>query len=115
MRGGIAHGNRRFIDAACPVLRAGAPWRGLPPPYGGWKNTRRRFCRRRDNGARGALREQPVGGFGREWPTTGAGHVKAHPRAAGAGGGDRAMSLTKGGTAPSHIWPWARLACRSGP
>lgn len=28
----------------------GAPWRDLPPSYGDWKNTHRRFCRWRDKG-----------------------------------------------------------------
>ena len=32
------------------ILRTGAPWRDLPPDYGDWKNTHRRFCRWRDKG-----------------------------------------------------------------
>ncbi|MBL1264159.1 transposase [Methylomicrobium sp. RS1] len=35
------------------ILRAGAPWRDLPPDYGDWKNTHRRFCRWRDCGVFG--------------------------------------------------------------
>ncbi|PPE06355.1 hypothetical protein HCUR_00145 [Holospora curviuscula] len=31
-------------------MRTGAPWRDLPPEYGHWKNTHRRFCRWRDKG-----------------------------------------------------------------
>ena len=49
-RGRPAHDNRRFIDAVCWILRTGAPWRDLPPDYGDWKNTHRRFCRWRDRG-----------------------------------------------------------------
>jgi len=44
-QGRPAHDNRRFIDAVCWILRTGAPWRDLPPDYGDWKNTHRRFRR----------------------------------------------------------------------
>ena len=43
--GGNARDNRQFINAVFWILRTGAPWRDLPPDYGGWKNTQRRFCR----------------------------------------------------------------------
>ena len=42
-RGRPAQDNRRFIDAVCWIPRTGAPWRDLPPDYGDWKNTHRRF------------------------------------------------------------------------
>ena len=48
--GGVAKDNRLFINAVFWILRTGAPWRDLPPTYGGWKNTQRRFCRWRDKG-----------------------------------------------------------------
>ena len=32
------------------IVRTGAPWRDLPPDYGDWKNTHRRFSRWRDRG-----------------------------------------------------------------
>ena len=32
------------------LMRTGVPWRDLPPDYGDWKNTHRRFCRWRDRG-----------------------------------------------------------------
>ena len=48
--GGRAHDNRRFINAVFWVLRTGAPWRDLPPDYGGWSNTHRRFSRWRNAG-----------------------------------------------------------------
>ena len=41
--GGIARDNRLFINAVFWILRTGAPWRDLPPDYGDWKNTHRRF------------------------------------------------------------------------
>mgnify|MGYP006195623917 CR=1 FL=1 len=37
--------NRLFINAVLWIFRTGAPWRDLPPDYGDWKNTHRRFCR----------------------------------------------------------------------
>jgi len=33
--GGIARDNRQFIDAVFRIIRAGAPWRNLPPDI--WK------------------------------------------------------------------------------
>ena len=49
-RGVTARDNRLFINAVFWILRAGSPWRDLPPDYGDWKNTHRRFCGWRDNG-----------------------------------------------------------------
>ena len=48
--GGRAKDNRQFINAVFWILRTGAPWRDLPPDYGGWSNTHRRFIRWRDKG-----------------------------------------------------------------
>ena len=38
--GGVAHDNRRFINAVFWILRADSPWRDLPLECGGWKNLR---------------------------------------------------------------------------
>ena len=46
-----AQDNRRIINAVFWILRTGAPWRDLPPDFGDWKNTHRRFCRWRDRGS----------------------------------------------------------------
>ena len=61
-RGRLAHDNRRFINAVFWILRTGAPWRDLPPSYGDWKNTHRRFCRWRDKGVWNA-HGMPLGVF----------------------------------------------------
>ena len=42
-----------------------------------------------------------------------ASHIKVHPHAAGAQGGNQAMNQTKGGSIPRYIWPWMRMAIRS--
>jgi len=111
--GGKAQDNRRFINAVFWVLRTGAPWRDLPADYGGWSNTHRRFIRWRNAGIWEKLLEQLVDAPDYEWLMIDASHIKVHPHAAGARGGNQDMSQTKGGSTPSYIWPWMRLVCRS--
>ncbi len=41
-------------------MSTGFPWRDLPPDYGDWKNTHRRFSRWRDRGVWEALLEQKL-------------------------------------------------------
>ena len=113
MWGGRARDNRLFINAVCWILRTGAPWRDLPPAYGAWKNTHRRFCRGRDRGVWEALLAQLVDEPDVEWLMIDASHIKVHPHAAGAKGGNQDMSRTKGGSTPNFIWPWMRMVCRS--
>jgi transposase len=113
--GGVAQDNRRFINAVFWILRTGAPWRDLPPAYGDWKNTQRRFCRWRDKGVWEALLEQLIVEPDYEWLMIDASHIKVHPHAAGAKGGNQGMGRTKGGSTPRYIWPWMRLVCRSEP
>jgi transposase len=111
--GGIAHDNRTFINAVFWILRTGAPWRDLPPDYGDWKNTHRRFCRWRDKGLWESLLEVLIDDPDHEWLMIDASHCKVHPHAAGARGGNQAMSRTKGGSTPRYTWPWMRMVCRS--
>ncbi len=93
----MAQDNRRFINAIFWILRTGAPWRDVPPDYGDWKNTHRRFCRWRDKGLWGALLEPLVDEPDDEWLMIDASHLKVHPHASGAVGGNQAMDRTKGG------------------
>ena len=111
--GGNARDNRLFINAVFWILRTGAPWRDLPPDYGDWKNTHRRFCRWRDKGIWEGLLEKLVDDADFEWLMIDASHVKVHPHAAGAHGGNQAMARTKGGSTQKYTWPWMRMVCRS--
>ncbi len=111
--GGVARDNRLFINAVFWILRTGAPWRDLPPTYGDWKNTQRRFCRWRDKGMWESLLTQLIVAPDYKWLMIDASYIKVHPHAAGAHGGNQAMSVSKEGLTPRYIWPWMRLVCRS--
>ena len=108
-----ANDNRLFINAVFWILRTGAPWRDLPPDYGDWKNTHRRFCRWRDRGVWEHLLEVVIVEPDFEWLMIDASHCKVHPHAAGAVGGNQDMSRTKGGSTQRYIWPWMRMVCQS--
>jgi transposase len=111
--GGRARDNRQYINAVFWILRTGAPWRDLPPDYGHWSNTHRRFIRWRDKGIWEKLLEQLVVDPDFEWLMIDASHIKVHPHAAGAEGGNQDMSLTKGGSTARYTWPWMRMVCQS--
>ena len=111
--GGVAKDNRLFINAVLWIFRTDAPWRDLPPDYGDWKNTHRRFCRWRDKGIWEGLLERLIDAPDFEWLMIDASHAKVHLHATGARGGDEAMGLTKGGSTPKYTWPWMRMVCRS--
>jgi transposase len=111
--GGVAQDNRRFINALFWILRTGSPWRDFSPDYGGWKNTHRRFCRWRDKGIWEGLLERLVDEPDYEWLMIDASHIKVHPDASGARGGNQEMGVTKGGSTARYIWPWMCMVCRS--
>jgi transposase len=92
-----AFDNRRFLNAVFWILRTGAPWRDLPPDYGDWKNTHRRFCRWRDRGVWEKLLEEVIDDPDFEWLMIDASHIKVHPHGVGARGGNQEMARTKGG------------------
>ena len=110
--GRVAKDNRQFINAVVWILRTGAPWRDLPPEFGDWKNTHRRFCRWRDKGIWERLLAVVIDEPDFEWLMIDATHVKAHKHACGAKGGSEAIGRTKGGSTPGFIWPWMRMVCR---
>ena len=113
--GGLAKDNRLFINAVLWILRTGAPWRDLPPCYGNWNNTHRRFCRWRDAGVWEKLLEIFIKDPDMEWLMIDASHIKVHMHGTGARGGNQEMGRTKGGSTPNYIWPWMRLVCRFEP
>jgi transposase len=111
--GGKAQDNRKFINAVFWIMRTGAPWRDLPPSYGDWKNTHRRFSRWRDKGIWEKLLEKIIDEPDYEWLMIDASFIKVHPHATGAKGGNQDMDITKGGSTPRYIWPWIRMVCQS--
>ena len=111
--GRVAKDNRKFINAVFWVLRTGAPWRDLPPEMGDWKNTHRRFCRWRDKRIWERLLEQIVDSHDFEWLMIDSTHIKVHPHAAGARGGNQDMARSKGGSTPSCTLLLMRLVCQS--
>ena len=111
--GGNARDNRQFINAVFWILRTGAPWRDLPPDYGDWKNTHRRFCRWRDKGAWESLLETLIDEPDFEWLIIDASHIKVHPYAAGVRSGSQDMPHTKGDSIQRYIWPLMRMVIRS--
>jgi len=111
--GGIAKNNRQFINGVFWILRTGAPWRDLPPVYGDWKNTHRRFTRWRDKNIWENLLEKLVDAPNMEWLMIDASHIKVHQHGTGARGGNQDIGLTKGGAIQRYIWPWMRMVCQS--
>ena len=111
--GGIARDNRLFVNAVFWILRTGAPWRDLPPEYGKWGTVHQRFNRWRTNGTWERILEVLIDEPDYEWLMIDASHIKVHPHAAGAQGGNQDMGRSKGGSTAKYIWPWMRMVCRS--
>ena len=101
--GGRAKDNRLFVNAIFWILRTGAPWRDLPPEYGGWKNTHRRFCRWRDKGPWEPVLANPMDLPNFEWLMLDSTYCKVHAHAAGAKDGNQDMSRTKGGSTLERV------------
>ena len=93
-----AKDNRKFINAVIWILQTGAPWRDLPPEYGDWNNTHRRFTRWRDKGIWAKLFEIVKRDPDFEWLMIDASYVKVHSDASGAAGGNQDMVRIKGGS-----------------
>jgi transposase len=111
--GGVAKDNRTFINAVFWILRTGSPWRDLPPDYGKWGTVHQRFRRWSKSGQWEKVLENLIDNEDFVWLMVDASHIKVHPDAAGAVGGNQDMARTKGGSTPSCTWPWMRLVVRS--
>ena len=111
--GGRARDNRQFIDAVFWILRTAPPWRDLLPDYGCWSKTHRRVIRWRDKGVWEKLLEKLVHAPDYEWLMIDATHIKVHPHAAGAIGGNQDIIRSNGGSIPRYIWPWMHMVCQS--
>ena len=94
---GTAEDNRNFVNAVCWHLRTGSPWRDLPPSYGKWNSQAKRLRRWVKNGTWRQLHEVFANEPELEWLLIDASHVKVHPHACGAIGGNQDMGRTKGG------------------
>ena len=111
--GGVAEDNRKFVNAVFWILRTGAPWRDLPPSYGNWNSVAKRFRRWATEGIWEQVLEALIDEPDYEWLMIDASHIKVHPHATGAVGGNQDMDRTKGGSTPRYTWPWMRMVCRS--
>ena len=60
------------------ILRTGTPWHTLPPDYGHWNTTHRRFGRWQEDGHRACLLAQLSDAPDLEWLMVGASHIKVH-------------------------------------
>ena len=79
--------NRRFVDAVLWVLRAGAPWRDLPPAFGLWNSVFVRFNRWSRKGVWQRLFNALADDPDFQHVMIDATIVRAHQHAAGAKGG----------------------------
>lgn len=107
--GRLAGDNRKFVDAVIWILQTGAPWRDLPPSYGDWKNTHRRFIRWRESGIWEYLLTVMLSEPGFEWLVVDMAYLKNYRLKAG----NKANS--EGGGLPKYACPWMRLVCQSEP
>ena len=90
-RGRRGSDNRLFLSAVLWKLRTAAPWRDLPLEQGRWNSVSNRFFRWRDPGVWERLLATVSDAPDLEWLMIDVSHIKAHPHAAGAKGGTKAL------------------------
>ena len=90
-RGRHGEDNRLFVDAVLWLVRAGAPWRDLPPEFGKWNSVFRRFRRWAKKGVWESLFNVLVENPDFEYLIIDSTIVRAHQHAAGAKRGEKKM------------------------
>lgn len=110
--GGVAHNNRRFVNAVFWIMRTGATWRDLPLDYGNWKAAHERFRRWRTKGIWEKLLELLIIDPDYKWLMFDVSRCKASPGAPEAIGDSRYMERAKEDGIPRYIWPWMRMVCQ---
>ncbi len=82
--GATPQDNRRCVEAVLYRYRAGIPWRDLPPRFGDWKNTHRRFSRWAKTGVWQQIFARLAAGADNEYAMLDSTIVRAHQHSAGA-------------------------------
>ncbi|BCH20293.1 transposase [Mesorhizobium sp. L-8-3] len=79
--------NRLFVEAVLWLVRAGAPWRDLPPEFGKWSSVWKRFRRWAEKGVFERIFVEPSGDLDFEYALIDGTIVKVHRHGTGAKGG----------------------------
>jgi len=85
--GSTGRDNRMFVEGVLWVARTGAPWRDLPPEFGNWNSTFRRFSRWSEKGVWERMFETLADDADFEYLIIDSTIVRAHQHASGAKGG----------------------------
>jgi transposase len=85
--GRTAHDNRLFVEAVLWLVRAGAPWRDLPPQFGKWASVWKRFRRWAEKGVFERVFQALSGVPDFEYALIDGTIVKVHRHGTGAKGG----------------------------
>ena len=85
--GVTAKDNRLFLEAVLWRVRTGSPWRDLPPDFGNWNSTFRRFRRWAEAGVFESLFKAMADVPDFEYALVDGTIVSVHQKAAGAKGG----------------------------
>ena len=106
-----AKDNGKFINVVVWILKTGSLWMDLPQDYGKWGTVHQRFIRWQRKGMWKKLFEILKGGKNFEWLMIDSSYVKAHQHAAGARGGNQAISKTKGGSIRKYTQQLISAVC----
>ena len=85
--GRTAEDNRLFLEAVLWLVRAGAPWRDLPPEFGKWSSVWKRFRRWAEKGVFERVFQALSGEPDFEYALIDGTIVKVHRHGTGAKGG----------------------------